>query len=206
MADAVRLDPSNAVLTVRAGEMALAVGAPADARDRAEHAIGLDPQSAAAWALRGQAFAQLNQPERAMSDLERAVELGPHTAQVLLDLAVLYRQQGESPRALAALHSLLDSYRSGEEPQMALVLEGQTLMALGRPRQAVDSFAAALRRGPPNAEICYLLAQAQSHAGQHAAATAAAEQALAIDTSHAASRQLLAQLANRSSHGEDRQR
>jgi predicted Zn-dependent protease len=77
---------------------------------------------------------------------------------------------------------------------MALTLEGQALMAMGRPHQAVDRFLAASHRGPLNAELCFLLAQAQASAGHHAAAAAAAQQALAIDTSHAASRQLLAQL------------
>ena len=161
---------------------------------RSEQAIRLNPQLAAGWALRGRVFSRLNQPDRALADLQRALELSPQGADVLFDLAILYRQQGQLARALTTLHSLLDSYPPGEEPQMALMLEGQTLMALGRPHQAADSLLAASRRGPPNAEILFLLAQAQSSAGQYAAAAAAAEQALAIDSTHTASRQLIAQL------------
>jgi tetratricopeptide (TPR) repeat protein len=202
MADAVRLNPSDAALAVRAGEMDLAAGAPADGLRSAEQAIGLDPKLATAWALRGRAFAQLNQPDRAIADLQRAVELPPQSAEMLLDLAVLYQQRGEFASALAALHNLLDSFPAGQEPQIALMLEGQTLMALRRPHQAADSLRAASRRGPPSAEICYLLAQAESNAGHYAAAAAAAQQALAIDRSHTASRQLLAQLATSTSSAE----
>jgi tetratricopeptide (TPR) repeat protein len=195
IAGAVQLDPSDGAITVRAGEMALAAGAHEEALAHGEHAIRLDPKVAAAWTLRGRAFWRLNQPDRAAADLQRALELEPRCPDVLLDLALIYRQQGQPARALATLHSLLDAYPPGQEPQMAWVLEGQTLMAMGRPHQAADSFVEASRRGPPSAEICFLLAEAQSRAGEVAAATASAEQALAIDTSHAPSRQLLAQLA-----------
>jgi predicted TPR repeat methyltransferase len=70
-------------------------------------------------------------------------------------------------------------------------------MDLQRPQQAVDSLLAAARRGPPNAEVLFHLAQAHWSAGRVAEAAAAAEQALAIDASHQASRQLLLQLASR---------
>ena len=64
---------------------------------------------------------------------------------------MLYRQLGQPARALATLHHLLDTYPPGEEPQLSLLLEGQTLADLGRPTQAAESLHAAVRRGPPNA-------------------------------------------------------
>jgi predicted Zn-dependent protease len=78
---------------------------------------------------------------------------------------------------------------------MALVLEGLTLLDLDRPQQACESLVAAIQRGPASAQVHYYLAHAQYAAGRYAEATAAAQQALAIDASHQASRQLLAQLA-----------
>jgi predicted Zn-dependent protease len=78
---------------------------------------------------------------------------------------------------------------------MALILEGLTLMDLQRPHQAAEVLLAAAHRGPPNADMLYYLAQAQSAAGKYAEATSAAQQALAVDGSHQQSRQLLAQLA-----------
>jgi tetratricopeptide (TPR) repeat protein len=197
MAAAVRLNPGDAKLATRAGEMSLGVGAAEDALARANQAIRLDPKYAKAWALRGRAFRHINQPDRAMADLQRALELAPNDSETLLDIALLYRERGQPARALAALHQLLDVYPPGEEPRTALMLEGLALIDLGRPHQATESLSAAVRRGPPNAELFYRLAYAQWSAGQFAEATAAAEQALAIDNTHEASRNLLLQLASR---------
>jgi tetratricopeptide (TPR) repeat protein len=195
MAAAIRSRPTDATLSVRAGEMALAIGDRDAALAQAEHAIRLDPQLATAWALRGRAFWQLEQPDRALADLGRALEFAPTSTDVLLDLAVIYRDRGEPARCLTTLHHLHGIYPPGAEPQSVLVLEGLTLLDLGRPHQACDAFLAAAECGPANAQVLYYLAHAQYTSGRLTEATAAAQQALAIDASHQASRQLLAQLA-----------
>jgi Tfp pilus assembly protein PilF len=195
MAAALQNRPTDPTLAVRAGEMALGIGNPETALSHAELAIRLDPQLGPAWALRGRVFWQLQQPDRAMADLQRALEFVPNNPEILLDIAVIYRQRRQAARCLTTLHHLHDSYSLGEEPQSALVLEGLTLMDLNRPHQAADAFLAASRREPANAQVFYYLAQAHSAAGHYAEASAAANQALAIDTSHQPSRQLLAQLA-----------
>lgn len=196
MAAAAGLDAGDPQLAVRGGEMSLALGATDQALAFAGDAIRLDPKQAKAWALRGRTFRRLNQADRAMADLQRALELAPNEAGVLFDIAVLYRQRGQPARALATVHHLLDVYPPGEEPQMTLVLEGLVLMDLQRPHQAAESLLAAARRGPPNADVLYRLAQAQWSAGQYAGATSAAKEALAIDATHQPSRQLLVQLAS----------
>jgi predicted Zn-dependent protease len=195
IAEAVRLEQTNATLAVRAGEMYLAVGRREGAQEQAERAIRLDPTMAGAWALRGRCFTKMNLPDRALADLERAVELAPDRSDLLLEVATLYRQRGQNTRCLTAIYHLLDSYPSGEEPQSVLVMQGQTLMDLARPQQATDAFLAAIRRGPPNADVCYYLAQSYSAAGQAGEASAAAQQALAINGGHDPSRKLLAELA-----------
>jgi Tfp pilus assembly protein PilF len=206
MVAAVRLNPTDAKLATRVGEMSLSVGAAEEALARADQAIRLDPKHAKAWALRGRAFWDINQSDRAMADLQRALELAPSDVETLLDVALLYRDRGQPARALAALHQLLDVYPPGEEPQRVLTLEGLTLMDLGRHHQATQSLLAALRRGPPNAELLYRLAYAQWNAGRYAEATAAAEQALAVDHTHQASRDLLVQLASREPAANPQQR
>jgi len=197
LTEAIRIDPTSAAFHVRAGEMSLALGANGDAIRRADKAIGLDTKLASAYALRGRAFWRENQLDPALADLQRTLELSPHNAEVLLDVALMYRERGQATRSLTTLHHLLDTYPPGEEPQLALLLEGRTLLELGRPQQAIDSFLAASDRGPPNVEVYYRLAQAQSEIGRHAEAATTVRQALAIDASHQASRQLLAQLAAR---------
>jgi tetratricopeptide (TPR) repeat protein len=195
LAAALRARPDDARLAARAGEMALAAGDRAAAMDHAEQAIRLNPQLAVAWALRGRIFWQLQQPDRALADMQRALEFAPDSADVLLDVAVMYRERGQSVRCLTTLRHLQDTYPPGEEPQNALVLEGLTLLDLGRPQQACEPFLAATARGPASAQVLYYLARAQYAAGRHTEATTAVQQALAIDASHEASRQLLAQLA-----------
>jgi tetratricopeptide (TPR) repeat protein len=195
IAAAVRLEPGNAALAVRAGEMALASGARDAALSRAEEAIRLDPQLASAWALRGRVFRQLNQPERALADFQRALVFAPDDAELLLELAMMYRDRKEPARCLTTLHHLHDTYPLGGEPQNALMLEGLTLMDLKRPHQAAEVFALAVERGPANADLMFHLAQAEAATGDHAGATVAAQQALALDAAHQPSRALLAELA-----------
>ena len=206
MAAAMRFEPGDAKLAARAGEMALAAAAPEAALSHAEQAICLDPQLASAWALRGRVFRRLNQPDRALADLQRALVFAPASTDVLLELAIMYRERGQPARCLTTLHHLHDTYPPGEEPQTALLLEGLTLMDLKRPQQAAEVLLAATHRGPPNADLFYYLAQAQSAAGKYAEATSAAQQALAVNASHEPSRQLLAYLATLSNPAEPQRR
>ena len=200
--EAVKLDPTNAVIATCAGEMSLSAGDHDIALAHAEQAIRSDSQLPAAWALRGRCFQKMNQPDRALADLQHALEFAPNSSDVLLDVAVIYRQRGQAARCLTTLHSLLDTYTPGDEPQSVLMLQGLTLMDLGRPQQATESLAAAAHRGKPSADVLCYLAQAYSAAGQIELATTTAHQALALNGSHQASRQLLTQLAARSAPGE----
>lgn len=204
--EAVKLDSTDASLLVRAGEMSQATGSTDRALTLADQAIRLDPKLASAWALRGRVYWQRAQPDRALADLQRALQFAPDNRELLQDVAVVYKQRGQPARALATLHHLLDTFPPGEEPQWALLLEGQALAELGRPGQAAESLATASKRGPASAEVFYQLAQAQSVAGDYVAATAAVRQALAIDSSHAASQQLLGQLASLEASGDTQRR
>ncbi|HEY4232694.1 MAG TPA: tetratricopeptide repeat protein [Lacipirellulaceae bacterium] len=195
MEAAVRLDGNDASMTVRDGEMLLATGATGKALERAEDSIRLDPKLASAWALRGHIYWRLNQTDRALADLQRALQYSPDNPEALMDVAAIYRQRGQHDRCLATLHHLLDTYPPGQESQMALWMQGLTLADLGRPDPAVESLLAASRLGPPNADLLCGLAQAQFAAGQPAAATASAQQALAANATHEPSRQLLEQIA-----------
>jgi tetratricopeptide (TPR) repeat protein len=198
IAAAVAAAPADPLIAVRAGEMTLAAGQREAALAYAEQAIRVNPQLASAWALRGRIFWQLQQPDRAVADLQRALEFAPDRGDILLDLAVMYRDRGQPTRCLTTLGHLHETCPAGNEPQPALVLEGLALLDLGRPHQACEVFVAATQRGPASAQLFYYLAQANYAAGQYAEATVAAQQALAADASHQASRQLLAQLASHS--------
>jgi len=206
MAAAVRLNPSDANLALRAGQMCLDAGNADAALIHAEKAIRLNPQLATAWALRGRVFQRLNQTDRALADLQRALEFDPDNPNLLMDVALLYRQRGQAARCLTTLYHLHDLHPPGQETRSALVIEGLALMDVGRPRQAAEVFIKVAQRDQPDAEVLCYLAQAYSADGQYAEATTAANEALKIDATHAASRQLLAQLAARGPSAESQRR
>jgi tetratricopeptide (TPR) repeat protein len=173
----------------------LGTGAAEKALARANEAIVLNPNLASAWALRGRVYWRMNQTDRGLADLQRALQFAPDSSDVLMDVAAIYRQRGQHDRCLTTLHHLLDTYPPGQATQLAYWMEGLTLADLGRPEQAVESLEIANRHGPANADIWYYLAQAQLACGRPDAATTAAQQALAVNPTHAPSRELLAELA-----------
>ena len=130
----------------------------------------------------------------ALADYQRALGYQPDDRQVLLAVAEIYRQLNEPERALVSLHSLVDSYPPGEEPQQLLYLEGLALVALGRYDDAVARYTLAGERGGPTAEILYRLAEAESLAGRGVNAHIAAKQALVLDPNHLAAKALVSRL------------
>ncbi|MCC7474692.1 MAG: tetratricopeptide repeat protein [Pirellulales bacterium] len=203
---ALEHEPANASLQVRAGEMLLAIGNGEAALDCAERAIQLDPKLGTAWALRGRCHYQLNHVDQALADLHHALQYSENDADVLFDVATIYRQRGQAARCLTTLHQLLDTYPPGAEPQPALLLEGLSLLDLGRPQQASEVLATAAQQGPASVEVLYHLAQAYSAAGDLDRAGATAHQALALNAAHEPSRQLLGRLANQPGSNEIQRR
>ena len=178
-------------LHVRLAEMRLAMGQVEQAAREAEAALDLDPNAAASWATRARVLHAAGRGQAALADYQRALGHAPNDRRLLLEVAELYRELNEPQKALSMLHSLIDTYSPGEEPQQVLHLQGLAYGALGRHDDAVESLAAAVRRGQPNAELLYQLAEAQSRVGHRAEAVAAAEQALALTPTHQPSRRLL---------------
>jgi tetratricopeptide (TPR) repeat protein len=191
---AIRLDSSDATKTVRSGEMLLEMGAVDRALERADQALGFDSRLASAWALRGRVYTELDNPKRALADMQRSLQFSPGTADVLLDMASLYRQQGQHQRCLTTLQHLLDSCPPGDEPNAALLLEGQTLADLGRWDDARIRFLAIRQQTPLNADLLYLLAQAEYMTNHRQEATSTVREALLTNASHIPSQQLLAKL------------
>lgn len=186
--------PDDAEAATRAGQMQLARGDTAAARQWANRALDLDARSPAAWTLRGRAHAKNGDPDRALADLQHALRYAPCDPQLLEDLARLHGERGDARRRLTTLHQLLDAYPPGQEPASVLAMAGDTYMALGRPRDAVDSLRLATTRDPGSAELLYRLAEAQAASGDTHLAIADARRALDVDGAHTASRELLARL------------
>ena len=106
-------------------------------------------------------------------------------------MAELYRALNQPQRALQTLQSLAETYSPGEEPADCLYLTGLAYVAARRTDDGIESFSAALSRGTPTAELYCQLGQAQLLAGHPTEAAGAARQALTLDATHRASRDLL---------------
>jgi tetratricopeptide (TPR) repeat protein len=98
---------------------------------------------------------------------------------------------------LTTLRQLIATYPPGQTPHQLLVWEGATLVDLGRQEQAVEALLAANHHGPPSPDAHFHLARAYAAQGNYQAAVATAQQALALNSTHAASHELLRQLAAR---------
>ncbi len=189
--EAGRLASQDAALRVRLAEMHLSAGQMQHARQSAEHALDLNPKLPAAWAIRGRVMQTNGELRQALADYHRALGYAPNDQQILLQVAELLRQLNRPQRALAALHSLSDTYSPGDEPQQVLHLMGLAYMALGRHEDAVESLSQAVIRDRPTPEIYHRLGEAEWLAGRPVEAAAAARHALALQPQHRPSRELL---------------
>lgn len=167
IAEAVRLDPGDAAIHVRASAMQLDLGNTVEAGREAEIAIDLDPRSAQAWRSRGRVYASIGENRRALADFQRALAFAPQDRELLQDLAEMYKTSGQPRRMLAVVQRLEETYAPGEEPQHVLHLTGLAYEAQGRYQRAADCFAKALERGPATPELL----QAQA-ANEHRLQTA----------------------------------
>jgi tetratricopeptide (TPR) repeat protein len=186
-----RVTPDDAALWTRMAEMQLAADQVASAGQTAERALDLDSKLPGAWAVRAGVRRAAGNPQEALADYLRALGYTPSDRAMLREVAELYRQLNQPERALHTLQNLAETYSPGEEPADCLYLTGLAYVALGRYDDGVESFTAALTRGTPTAEMYCQLGQAELLAGHPTEAACAARQALALDSAHQASRDLL---------------
>lgn len=188
-----RLARHDTSLTVQAGEIYLAHNDLASAARRANQAIDMDPASGGAWALRGRVKMTRGNHEAALADLLRSLGHRPDDRRVMQEVAQLYLARGEPDRALIHLQTLTDGSESEVSPRLYELL-GHAYAAIGRHAEAGNSYQLAIQRGQPSAELLFNLADAYRRSGQFGNARAAAHEALALQSDHAPSRQLLTQL------------
>jgi tetratricopeptide (TPR) repeat protein len=187
--------PQDASIAVRTSEMLLEADRAEEAAKLADHAVKLNPDLADAWAARGRSRARLGLNGEAQANFQRALLLAPNSSPVLIESARLYSEHGEYERALTTVHRLIDTFPPGEEPCEALVLEGRTYLALGRPQQAESVLADASSRYPATAEMTYLRAEAELAQGRPVPAQQFAREALALDGKFAPAHDILGRLA-----------
>jgi len=113
------------------------------ALEAAKAALSLDPNDASAHRYAGRLLLlQGGSRGEAIEHLQKAVQINPEEADAHFDLAMAYREAGDTPNAWAQLR-LLQSEFSEDEPRL-LYIEGLLSSAQGRSSLAIDFFRRAL--------------------------------------------------------------
>ncbi len=141
---ALTYQKDNIELSLRLGEVYLAMGDTSAARDVFRGVIKRFPHSDRAWAALGLIEAELGKRDEALAKLQRALEENPLLPEVQLAYGELLLQAGKADEALQALRTaanLLD-----QDPQVEARL-GQALLALGNGKDALGKLDAGVAGG-----------------------------------------------------------
>lgn len=115
----------------------------------AERILAGDPRSARAHHVRGLALARQEQVPAALAALDKACRLGRGIWEAHADrVDVLLHDADDPDAALAACEAALAKRPETGLKAELLRLRGQTLLALGRPAEALATYEAARRLGP----------------------------------------------------------
>ncbi len=199
LAEALRLSQDDPSLHLLKCRYELARGQPEAAMVAVQRVIDLDPTLVDAWVLRARVHKAQGETAKALADYHRALGKSPQNREVLTELAEFHwalaanssDAERHLQRALAALHTLLDSYPQGDEPQNALVLAGRVQLLLGRFDAAQSLLAAACERKPASADALYHLATVELRLGRTVDALRHVREGLQVAPNHAPSQVLL---------------
>ena len=145
LVSAADLRPEDPDVQVKAGSILLVIRQPAEARDRAEHALSLDAEHVGAHLLLAQALARLNDLDAAVAAAERAVALDPTQSGPHIALGSLQMDLDQHVRALASLRRAVAVDDHSAVPRLALARFHWVNGALD---EAEASFRAAVRIAP----------------------------------------------------------
>lgn len=95
----LQLQPRNVHALIRLGKLLTDTNEYAQATKMLEEASHLDPQSAAVWFARGNLELKRENAEVAIAHFQRALELQPQATSIHYQLALAYRQAGETDKA-----------------------------------------------------------------------------------------------------------
>ncbi len=158
---ALSFQKDNIELSLRLGEVYLAMGDTSAARDVFRGLVERFPHSDRAWAALGLIEAELGKRDEALAKLERALEENPLLPDVQLAYGELLLQSGKPSEALAAVQTAENLLE--HDPQVEARF-GQALLALGRPKDALQKLDGAVQAGftPQDILRARVLAQIQS--------------------------------------------
>jgi Flp pilus assembly protein TadD len=164
---AVRLSPHSIPAYVYLSRAQAGAGRAQEALATVERGIALAPANAELHQMKGRLRLAAGDAAAARSSLERAREMDPQNPLVRVDLATLYRTQGQLQPALREAEEAVRLAPRMAETQVA---RGLALGAEGREDLAAAAFRTALDARPGDPDALFFLAAIELRAGRAGAA------------------------------------
>jgi Flp pilus assembly protein TadD len=166
-----------------------------DAARTLSDALHLDPSRADAMRYLGRALVESERDSLALPYLETATRLAPRSG---LGLATLSLAQADLGRADQAIEAARTAVAQAAGDGEVFIVAGRAMLRIHRAPLAEQYFAEAVRLRPNDAQPLTGLAAAQASMGNQAEAVVNIRRALAVDSSYAPARQVLAALQGHS--------
>ena len=156
-----------------------------EGRGRLDAVVRACPSSSIARTLLGKILAHHDEDDAAIAQFEAAVALAPTYVPARFGLAVALVKQGDSARAMPLVTAVL-----ADEPQHAgaRLLRGQSRMAAGDVKGAIDDFKAHTDANPQAGTVWAMLGEALAQSGDATASKAAFCRAADLGVERAQSR------------------
>jgi tetratricopeptide (TPR) repeat protein len=136
--------PNSARAHMELGSAYGAAGRPDDAIAAFSRSVAVKPNYASAWYNLGNLYARSGRHDEAIENYKTALEHAPKLTPAWFNLGMVYRITGKPAMAQGAFAQATEIAPGDGESQMAY---GDTLLSLGRNREAADAYTAALDAG-----------------------------------------------------------
>ncbi len=146
-----------------------------------QEAVRLDPSSALYHNTLGVVYLHyLSKPTEAQAEFQKAIDLDPAYAEAVTNLGVTLAQQGRWEDAIAAYRKAI-SLPIYPSPEIAYANLGWAYLNLGKPREAEESYRAAIQLQPSFAQAYYFLGVVLDREGRKDEAKVAFRRARDLD-------------------------
>ena len=146
-----------------------------DALEVARAFVEAHADSVAAHGFLGTLYAEAGQMDAATAAFQKVVEIKPSSVRGYRDLALVFARQGKFSQALSALNRGIGQ---SDEPALLLAERASLNGDLGKPKEAIVDFEAALKRRPDFIEVYQSLALTHLAVGDTLSAIAAMDRVL----------------------------
>jgi tetratricopeptide (TPR) repeat protein len=188
----LKIEPDNPIANVRMAAAQREIGDLESASVFLQVALLNDPEMAHAYAQLGEVLGELGDTEKAIVMLQKALELQPTATSLYYVLGRMFQEMGNEKRAAELIAQRGEAPTAVRDPflieverlkqsESALLNRASQLMNLGRFREAVPAYRAAIEAEPGNADAYVGLAGALMLTNDMRGGLEAIEKAIELD-------------------------